>query len=404
MRTVSDNSAIQGSPLGGGTPQPHGDGEDRPGSAQPPGHGVRPLLTRERVLVLVLLLATLAVVVLSCWLVLPFLPALSWALALAVVAHPLHRWLAQRFTNKHLAAGLAVVLVVVLLVLPGLFIAEQLRQEVVAGAAKLEEKTAPERLRETASQNAYLAQLVSWLDAHVHLEREVMPLVRNLLGGVFGFLTGSVWALLQAVIALYLLFYFFRDGRQLLAWLRGLVPLSRPEADEMTSRITDTIHGTVKGILMVACVQGALGGLMFWFLGLPSPILWAVVMAGLSVVPFLGSFVVWFPTAIYLALSGNFGQAAVLALWGLCMIGLVDNLLYPILVGKQLHIHPLLAFVGIVGGVAVIGAAGVILGPVLVALALFLVDIWRSRLAESGAAEEPVTQRGAIQDHETIAS
>jgi predicted PurR-regulated permease PerM len=108
--------------------------------------------------------------------------------------------------------------------------------------------------------------------------------------------------------------------------------------------VADTIHATVFGTLTVAAVQGVLGGLIFWWLGLPAPILWGAVMALLAIVPVLGAFVVWLPVAIFLAASGQWGQAVILALWGTVVVGLIDNLLYPMLVGKRLRLHTVPVF------------------------------------------------------------
>src|SRR5215213_12024026 len=119
----------------------------------------------------------------------------------------------------------------------------------------------------------------------------------------------------------------------------SLVPLSNRETDEVFARVSDTIHATVLGTLVVAAIQGALGGLMFWWLGLPAPILWGVIMAFLSVLPYFGAFIVWIPAALGLLLMGQWGKALILTAWGAVVIGMIDNLLYPILVGDKLRLH-----------------------------------------------------------------
>ncbi|MBC8145153.1 MAG: AI-2E family transporter, partial [bacterium] len=134
--------------------------------------------------------------------------------------------------------------------------------------------------------------------------------------------------------------------------------------------------------------QGTLGGLMFWWLGLPLPLLWGVVMGLLAIVPILGAFVIWVPAAIFLVMQGDIWQAVVLAVWGTVVIGLVDNLLYPALVGNKLRLHTLPVFFSIVGGLFVFGACGLIIGPVVLAVADGLVDVWRLRM---DAVEEEAT-------------
>jgi predicted PurR-regulated permease PerM len=128
-------------------------------------------------------------------------------------------------------------------------------------------------------------------------------------------------------LTFFVLFYLFRDRRKALGTLRSLVPLSEKETNKVFTRVAGTIHATIFGTLAVAAVQGALGGLMFWWLGLPAPILWGAVMGLLAIVPVLGAFVVWLPAAIFLATSGQWGKAVILILWGTVVVGLIDNLL-----------------------------------------------------------------------------
>jgi predicted PurR-regulated permease PerM len=137
--------------------------------------------------------------------------------------------------------------------------------------------------------------------------------------------------------------------------------------------------------LTVALVQGALGGLMFWFLGLPSPLMWGTIMGMMSIVPVLGTFVIWAPAALYLAMQDNYQSALILAAWGAIVIANVDNILYPLLVGSRLQLHNVVAFIAVVGGVVVFGLSGIILGPLIVTLTLFLLDTWHARLNSAEA-------------------
>jgi predicted PurR-regulated permease PerM len=130
-----------------------------------------------------------------------------------------------------------------------------------------------------------------------------------------------------------------------------------------------------------------LGGLMFWVLGIPGALLWGAVMALLAIVPVLGAFVVWVPAALFLVLQGNWGKALILTAWGAGVVSLIDNLLYPLLVGKRLRLHTLPVFIAIVGGILLFGSAGVILGPVTLAVTVALVDIWRRRTASGYRVE-----------------
>ena len=145
--------------------------------------------------------------------------------------------------------------------------------------------------------------------------------------------------------------------------------------------VIDTVHATLYGTLAVAVVQGTLGGLMFWWLGLPAPVLWGIVMGLLAVVPVLGAFIIWIPAAIFLVLEGSGGKALLLTLWGGIVVGGIDNLLYPMLVGRRLKLHTVLAFISIIGGLLVFGPSGLILGPVVFTVTRLLLEIWNSRNA-----------------------
>jgi predicted PurR-regulated permease PerM len=134
----------------------------------------------------------------------------------------------------------------------------------------------------------------------------------------------------------------------------------------------------VYGVITIGIIQGTLGGLAFWVLGLPSAVVWGVVMTLLSMVPMLGAFLVWVPAAIYLALTGQYVKAILLALWGTLVIGMIDNFLRPKLVGSRTRLHELLIFFSVLGGLKVFGVLGVVLGPVVLAVTLALIDVYRT--------------------------
>jgi predicted PurR-regulated permease PerM len=175
------------------------------------------------------------------------------------------------------------------------------------------------------------------------------------------------------------LFYFLRDQESILANLRSLVPLSEDETDRLFSRITETIRISLYGKVVVAAIQGGLGGLIFWWLGLPAPAFWGFVMALLSVLPVLGAFVIWVPAAAALALGGDWVRALVLTCWGILIVHPVDNFLGPVLVGTRLRLHTLLIFFSLIGGLAAFGASGIVLGPVTTAIAVSLFEMRQRR-------------------------
>jgi len=351
--------------------------------------------TREHALIVVLVVATALLFVL-CWLLVqPFLSAIAWALALAVVAHPLHGWIERRIDKPSFAAGLAVFAIALLIVAPVIFVGNSIVQEATKSVKAVQASMEDGKWREQLARSPRLANAFSAIEEPA--TQQLQGMAAEVGKRATQVVTGSAWAFVQLLLTLFVLFFLFRDRRKALDTLRSLVPLSKQETDEVFTRVADTIHATVFGTLVVAAVQGALGGLMFWWLGLPAPVLWGAVMAVLAIIPVLGAFVVWVPAAIFLAASGQWGKAAILTGWGSIVIGLIDNVLYPILVGKRLRMHTVPVFFSIVGGLAIFGAAGLVLGPVILALTAAILEIWRRRTAHGRPAEAGAISAGPKQ-------
>jgi predicted PurR-regulated permease PerM len=321
----------------------------------------------------------------------PLLPALTWALALAVVAWPIHRWILTRVQRPNVAAGLSLLVVTLILVIPLAILVTQLGHEARATVERVRHTSEEGGIRaKLAETNPRLTPVIDWLIDNVDLAAETRHLAEALTGGAANLARGSMEAVLQTLVMLFALFYFFRDRDSFMGEVHSLAPLSRLETERLRKRVHDTVEATLYGRLLMAAIQGALGGLMFWWLGLPAPILWGVVMAVLSVLPMLGTFVIWVPVAIFLAVQGEWGKAMILTAWGTLVIAMVDNILYPIMVGDRLQLHSLVVFVSLVGGIAVFGGAGVVLGPVVAALTDGLLDLWRK------PAEEQLNVPGSL--------
>jgi len=153
-----------------------------------------------------------------------------------------------------------------------------------------------------------------------------------------------------------------------------------PESAQVRHKVHDMIAAVVYGTLVVALVQGTLGGLMFWWLGLPAPLLWAAVMALVAVLPLFGAAIVWVPAAVFLLIDGHWEKALILTLWGSIVIGLIDNFLYPLLMKNKLSMHTVPVFIAAMGGLLVFGATGIVLGPLVLAVAIALLDVWHRRM------------------------
>lgn len=350
--------------------------------------------SRTQVEMLVLLVVTALGLYLCARLAAPFVPAIAWALALAVLFAPLQRRLEGWVHRPNLAGAIAVLAIVLMVVVPAALVGHQLALQAGYGAHLVVTAVSSGEWRAPLDREPRLAALADRVEAQLDLPGTVASVVSWLSETAGSIVRGSVFQLLGVCLTFYLLFFFLRDRHAVLRGLRALSPLSKVEMDLMFGRLSDTIHATVYGTLAVSAAQGMLGGLMFWWLGLPAPLLWGAVMAVLAVIPVMGAFIVWVPAAIYLALVGSWGKALILALWGMLVVGTVDNLLRPVLVGRRLQQHTILAFMSVVGGLVLFGAAGLILGPLAVTITTVLLEVWRQRAAQTdkGATLEPLLE------------
>jgi predicted PurR-regulated permease PerM len=305
----------------------------------------------------------------------PFFNALVWSLALAISFFPMHQWMESRWKKPNVAAGLTTTIIGLLILIPLIFVSLEIGNQ--AGIA-LEKIQSPEL---QSSVNSFLQrhQVLSFLRSEFNLKGDVKSLLSDIATHVPMLASGTIWKLTEAAIILLIIFFLLRDRIFFMVATRRFVPLTEKECDRVFQRVLDTVRATVYGHLLMALIQGSLGGLLFWALGLPAPLLWGAVMTILAVLPILGAAIVWIPAAALLAFQGSWVKAVVLVFFGSVVIGLIDNLLYPYLVGKRIREHTLLVFLSIVGGIVFLGAAGIVAGPLLLALTDVFLSIWRKR-------------------------
>ncbi len=349
---------------------------------QPPQPRHDPWLTRERLLMLVLVGATAIVGWLCWWLVKPFVPAIIWALVLTVLAHPLHDRLDVPLRRwPSLSAALSVIVVTVAIALPATLLVRQVGSEAISSIDSARKLFDTDRWKLVIERFPQLEPVTRWIRREIDIDEQVKEATGGVAKGVRGALEKVMDASITALVTLFLLFYFLRDKYRILRAVEQLVPLSPGETGKVRDSIRDTLAAVVFGTLAVAVAQGTLGGLMFWWLDLPAPLLWGSVMAILAILPLFGAALIWIPAAAYLAMKGDWNQALLLVAWGTLVVGLIDNLLYPLLVKNRLRIHTVPVFISVLGGVFVFGATGFVLGPVILAVAIALIDIWRRRMA-----------------------
>ncbi|MBK7720111.1 MAG: AI-2E family transporter [Simplicispira sp.] len=316
----------------------------------------------------------------------PYYEAVFWGVALAILFAPLHRRLLARMPQRrNLAALCTLLLCLVLVILPVTLLGVALVQE----ATHLYDRIRSGQL----NFGAYFQQVINampswamgWLDrmqltsvsalqdklSAVSVQASQLIATRALNIG-----QNTLQFVVSLGVMLYLLFFLLRDGRSLATRIRNAIPLKESQKTNLSSKFTTVIRATLKGNLMVAACQGLLGGLIFWTLGVQGPILWGVLMAFLSLLPAIGAGLIWAPVAIYFLATGALWQAAILTAFGVAVIGMVDNVLRPILVGRDTKMPDYVILISTLGGMTLLGLNGFVIGPVIAALFMACWDLF----------------------------
>jgi len=344
--------------------------------------------TREREVHLlrvgVLLVFGTAAAVLLGLMLWPFLPALVTSAVLGVLALPAHQGIRSKVRNEGVAAFLSTLLVVVVIVLPILGVSMIALRDLGAGISWLE--------NQLRSGFPVLNDVIAWiegmlaavgvtnLDVSARVTERLGDVPELVVGRTFRVVSGVGGVLLQVGVGLFTLFYLFRDGERMLDAGKRLVPLASGPTNLLLRRTKEVIFAAVFGHVFVAMVQGTLGGLAFWAIGVPTPAVWAMLMGALSLIPMVGPAFVWVPAGAVLIATGATTRGVVLLLFGLLVISTVDNVIRAMLVSARARVHPLVVFFGVLGGVLMFGAVGILVGPVLIVAAAALMEMARLSL------------------------
>lgn len=317
----------------------------------------------------------------------PFLMPVFWATVLAIVFEPVSNWISMKLKgSESLAASLTTLLITVAVVLPLALVVLAVVNEAGNLIARVNSGELDPNL------------VVTWFEARIPAAQmlaedygvDFNQVRENVTKAIT---SGGQWIGNQAVkvgqnflgitvqffLMLYLLWFFLRDGNKIKEMAIRALPLGDREERMLFSRFATVSRATLKGTLIVAIIQGTFGGLLFWAVGISSPLFWGVIMTLLSLLPIGGAALVWAPAAIVFAIQGDYGRAIALVIFGGLAIGLVDNLLRPLLVGRDTQMPDYLVLVTTLGGIASFGLAGFIIGPVVAALFL---SVWELMMIE----------------------
>ena len=336
-------------------------------------------MQNDRISIILISLATLA----FAWVLWPLFGAVFWATTLAIVFTPLYRRLLSHMPrHQNLASLIMIFSIIVLIVLPSLAIIAAVIRELSALFASIQsgEINLPQMYQQA------LGGLPSWAQRTAHdIGIADLASAQDGLTGMFGDMAGSiapkalligqstVSTVISVCVMLYLSFFLLRDGDKLLKRLKRAIPLTAALRDDLLAKFTLTVRATVKGDIFVAVLQGGLGGLGFWLLGIHAALLWMVLMMFLSLLPVFGAAVIWAPVAIYMMITGMVWQGIGLMVYGVLVISLIDNIARPYLVGQSAKIPDYVVLISTIGGIASFGIQGFITGPVVAAM---FIAVW----------------------------
>jgi predicted PurR-regulated permease PerM len=314
----------------------------------------------------------------------PFIGAMTWAAFLAFLLYPLNFRLRRRFAGRAVAAGVLTVLAPVVILLPLSALSIDFVAQISTLLQKLQQSAAALDIKSLSDlqQFPWIARINVWLEVHsgvsaeqiqswlVSGTREVLRRAASMGGGFF---LGALGSLLGFAIMLFLLFFFLRDGDAMLARARRLIPLDEVRKERLFRQLSGVTRAIVVGTSVTALLEGVLIGAGFTIASLPSPVVFGVLAALLSMLPVGGAAFVWGPAVIWLFIDGRWGFGIFMLAWGLLISGL-DNVLRPMLISGRARISALAVFIGVLGGISAFGTIGLIAGPVVLSLALALVE------------------------------
>lgn len=312
----------------------------------------------------------------------PFLTALGWAAVLVIFFYPMHLRLAKRIP-KNQAAVVSTLAVTVLLIAPSIFVTTLFVREAVSISRGVQHSIVEQ-------QSPLITKSWSWIAHHVpgfDPNSDVFDMLEKGIEKQAGFLAERIGTILKNIAAflfdlfvmIFAMFYFFRDAGQIMRGVRGILPFDTEHRETMLAQARNLISASVLTSLVIAAIQGALGGLGFAIVGLRAPVFWGVLMGFLSLVPVVGSGLIFVPATLWLGFTGHWGRALLLLLICAGVSTAMDNVLRPLLLGGRTELSALVIFISVVGGVSLFGMLGLVLGPILVATAAGVLAVYVDR-------------------------
>jgi predicted PurR-regulated permease PerM len=329
------------------------------------------------------------------WLALPFLGSIMWGVIVAILFRPVYVRLDKRLGGRpNTAATLCLLLIIAVVVVPALLLGFSLVQEAAGLYVQLQSGQIDipgmfDRFRGALPDWAEeMVVTAGWSDldaARRMIGSSLTTVLETFASRALGFGQGALQMLAALGVMLYLAFFLLRDGLVIGDKIKAALPLRASVRDRLIEHFIVVIRATMKGTVVIALVQGTVGGVIFWLLGIEAPILWGLLMAMFSLIPAVGTGIVWVPVAIYLLVTGSVTEGMILVFCGFFVIGLVDNILRPILVGHDTRMPEFVVLISTLAGLNLMGLNGVILGPVIAAL---FIAVWEIVVITRPSAEQ----------------
>lgn len=343
---------------------------------------------KKRLASFILIVLSLFILAVGAIIFFPFLKSAAWAIIIVLLLYPIYNRLNSFLKDRRaISATIMCIVVVAFIIVPSFFLFSALTEEAIKVYQRLESSRATD-----------MTQVLPWLARYKETFTKYFPTVNFETRDIFSATSGRVGEFLvqestlifknllqflaYLIFTLVITYYLFKEGDRFLTTIQELLPLSRIDAEMFTNRIYKVLIATLRGSLLTACLQAALGGLILWILGFSAPILWGTLMGIATFIPILGASVVWLPAVGYLLVKGSIFKALILAGFGALVISQVDYILRPILISGKAKIHNLLLFFSIIGGLWSFGLLGIFLGPIFVSLAIAVLEIYKLKVLE----------------------
>lgn len=315
----------------------------------------------------------------------PFLSPIAWAIVLSVVFYPFYAFLLRYIKWRSIASLIVLIVIVVIISGPVSYLSILLVKELKIIAGYVEHEGL--YTLETVLQHKYIKGITEKITSvfgitEAELNKAVVENIskggKQLISRITAGMTDIFVGFLNFIIMIFTIFFLLRDGPVFISKIRDYLPFSEEQKDRLATVVKDIIISTLYGGVVVAIVQGTIAGLAFYFLDVPSPVVWGVATFITSFIPFIGAAGIWAPAAGYLLLTGNILNGLILALIGVFGISLIDNILKPIIIGGRTKMPILIIFFSVLGGIKLFGLIGLIMGPLVIALFVSVIEILRN--------------------------